>query len=149
MLYHCKLTRKVYNITAKYLDDTFVNWQKLSDELIAQQLNKIIEPYKKLGISYVDHELWSLSDRQGYIHDKNFERIHFDNNANFSTDAIKFIDNQTHNLCIVAVQNNGDALQFVKTQTDEICIAAVKKSFSALQYVEHQTDKICLEAVKS
>ena len=40
------------------------------------------------------------------------------------------------------------ALRFVKEQTAEICLAAVKQNSWTLQFVEDQTEEICLEAVR-
>ena len=47
-----------------------------------------------------------------------------------------------------AVKRNGDALRYVKEQTPEICIEAVKADSYALSYVKEQTPEICIEAVK-
>ncbi len=45
-------------------------------------------------------------------------------------------------------KENGYALRFVKEQTPEICLQAVKQYGLALQYVKEQTFEMCLEAVK-
>jgi len=47
-----------------------------------------------------------------------------------------------------AVKLNGFDLRYVKEQTPEICLEAVKKNGYALRYVKEQTPEICLEAVK-
>ena len=47
-----------------------------------------------------------------------------------------------------AVKRNGYALKFVKNQTPEICLQAVKQDGWALRFVKEQTPEICLEAVK-
>ena len=47
-----------------------------------------------------------------------------------------------------AVKENGYALRYIKNQTEEICLEAVKEEGYALQYVKNQTEEICLEAVK-
>ena len=39
-------------------------------------------------------------------------------------------------------------LRFVKEQTEEICLESVKKDGYALQFVKEQTREICLDAVK-
>ena len=62
---------------------------------------------------------------------------------------LKLIANQTPDLCMVAVQNDGNALQFVKEQTPEICMIAVNKKGCALEHVKEQTPEICIEAVKN
>ena len=62
--------------------------------------------------------------------------------------ALQFVKEQTPELCLLAVKKNGYALEFVKEQTPEICIEAVKQDGRALQFVKEQTPEICLEAVK-
>jgi hypothetical protein len=63
-------------------------------------------------------------------------------------ELLKYIDNQTEEICLEAVKKNGWALRYVKKQTPEICLAAVKENGWALQYVKEQTSEICLAAVK-
>ena len=47
------------------------------------------------------------------------------------------------------INKNGYLLKFVKEQTLEICLAAVKTNGSSLKYVKHifRTPEICAEAV--
>jgi len=47
-----------------------------------------------------------------------------------------------------AVSNDGMLLRYVKNQTKEICLKAVKQDGIALQYVKNQTEAICIEAIK-
>lgn len=60
---------------------------------------------------------------------------------------LKNIENQTKDICLAAVKQNGYALIYVKNQTEEICLAAVQKTGLALKYVKEQTHKICLAAI--
>lgn len=60
---------------------------------------------------------------------------------------LKYVKNQTPEICLAAVEQNGLALQYVINQTPEICLEAVKQNFSALQYVRNQTPEICLAAL--
>ena len=62
---------------------------------------------------------------------------------------LEFIDNQTPELCMVAVKNDGWALEHVKEQTPELCMMAVKNDGRALQFAKEQTPEICLAAVKN
>jgi len=62
--------------------------------------------------------------------------------------ALKFVNNQTEEICLAAVKQNWRALQYINNQTEEICLDAVKENWFALQYVNNQTEEICLEAVK-
>ena len=46
-----------------------------------------------------------------------------------------FAKEQTVELCLAAVQQNGLALQYIKEQTLELCLAAVKQNNHALKLV--------------
>ena len=70
------------------------------------------------------------------------------NQKYYTCDAMKEIQNQTEEMCLLAVKQNGMALQFVKNQTEQICLLAVKQNGMALQFVKNQTNEICLLAVK-
>lgn len=62
--------------------------------------------------------------------------------------VLQFVENQTPELCLEAVKQNGLALRFVETQTPEICLEAVRNDGWALQYVNEQTEELYLEAAK-
>ncbi|MCC0726709.1 DUF4116 domain-containing protein [Clostridioides sp. ZZV14-6045] len=62
--------------------------------------------------------------------------------------ALRYIKNQTEEICMEAVKQDGRALKYVKNQTEEICIEAVKEDGLTLIEVKEQTDKICKEALK-
>ena len=57
------------------------------------------------------------------------------------------IEEQTPEICLEAVNQNGLALKHVKNQTPDICLAAVMQCESALSYVIMQTPDICIAAV--
>jgi hypothetical protein len=61
---------------------------------------------------------------------------------------LRFVKEQTHEMCLAAVKRNGYILQYVREQTPEICLAAVKQNGYALKYVQEQTPEICLAAVR-
>lgn len=61
--------------------------------------------------------------------------------------AVKFVKDQTEEICREAVNENGMALQYVKDQTDEICIHTVGQDGMALQYVREPTADICKAAL--
>ena len=61
---------------------------------------------------------------------------------------LRYIDNQTDEICKLAVQQNAYALFHVKEQTDEICKIAVQKDGYTLCYVKNQTYEICKLAVQ-
>ncbi len=49
---------------------------------------------------------------------------------------LKYIREQTQDICLAAVRENGDALKYVREQTQEICLVAVKQIPRALLYVD-------------
>ncbi|MCQ4379844.1 DUF4116 domain-containing protein, partial [Clostridioides difficile] len=61
---------------------------------------------------------------------------------------LKFVKNQTETICLRAVRQNGMALEFVKEQTVGICLKAVRQYGMALKFVKEQTEEICTEAIK-
>lgn len=66
--------------------------------------------------------------------------------------ALKYIKDEfrTADVCLIAVQNDGIALQFVpeSLKTPEICLAAVTRDGLALEYVREQTPAIIAKAMK-
>ena len=56
--------------------------------------------------------------------------------------ALKFVKDQTPELCLEAVKQNGIALRYVRDQTPEICLEAVKQNGWALQFVKDQTSEL-------
>lgn len=53
------------------------------------------------------------------------------------------IKEKTHEICLAAVDNNGLALKFVEEQTEEICLVAVKNNHLAYDYVKNKNIEIC------
>ena len=49
--------------------------------------------------------------------------------------ALRYVEQQTDEICLAAVQQDGHALQYVKQQTDEICLAAMQRDGDALRHV--------------
>ena len=64
--------------------------------------------------------------------------------------ALKYVKiEQTEEICKLAVQKNGYSLSFVKIeQTEELCKLAVQQNGLSLCYVKNLTDEICKLAVK-
>lgn len=62
--------------------------------------------------------------------------------------ALQYIRDQTHEICMAAVFQDGEALRYVRNQTRPICMEAVKQNSSALQYVTNQTEEICRTAMR-
>ena len=63
-------------------------------------------------------------------------------------DAIKYVKEQTEELCKFAVHQSCHLLQFVKNQTEELCKLAVQQDDEAFWYVRNQTEEICKLAVQ-
>jgi len=51
---------------------------------------------------------------------------------------LKDVIDQTPEICLAAVKQNGCALKYVIEQTPEICLAAVKQDGCALEYVSQE-----------
>ena len=49
---------------------------------------------------------------------------------------MKYVKEQTLQICLAAIRRIGDALQDIKEQTPEICLAAVQQNGYALRYVK-------------
>ena len=49
--------------------------------------------------------------------------------------SLRFVKDQTEEICLAAVNQNGYSLQFVKDQTEAICLVAVKQNVGSLQFV--------------
>ena len=62
--------------------------------------------------------------------------------------ALDYVKNQTEDICKLAVQQIGGALRYVKEQTEELCKLAVQQHYSALKYVKEQTEELCKLAVQ-
>lgn len=60
--------------------------------------------------------------------------------------ALRFIEKQTHKLCLEAVKQNGLALQYVLVQSEDICLAAYKQSKKAIDYVDEEFLGVCIKA---
>ena len=63
--------------------------------------------------------------------------------------ALKYVTDQTLEICLAAVTNYGFSLMYVKEQTPELCLAAVTSHGWALDFVKDQTPELCLAAVIS
>ena len=63
--------------------------------------------------------------------------------------ALRYVSNQTEEICLKAVEQDSYALRFVLDQTEAICLKAVEKNGDTLQYVREQTEEICLKAVEN
>lgn len=60
---------------------------------------------------------------------------------------LKFIENQTEELCKIMMRTNPFALEFVRNQTEEMCEIAIRIYPFVLKFVKNQTDKLCKIAI--
>jgi hypothetical protein len=61
---------------------------------------------------------------------------------------LKYIDEQTEEVCSKAVEKNAENLKYTKNQTDELCLNAIKKSAHYILYVKNANLKLQREAIK-
>ena len=63
--------------------------------------------------------------------------------------ALEYAKEQNHEICLAAVKQNGWALKDVKNQTADICLAAIKENGCAVEYVQNPTKELYVDAVNS
>jgi hypothetical protein len=62
-------------------------------------------------------------------------------------DSIKYIRNQTDELCKLALNKDGTTIRHIRDKRYEYLLLAVSKASNALEYIEEQTDEICWIAI--
>jgi hypothetical protein len=62
--------------------------------------------------------------------------------------SLEHVKEQTNNICLAAVKQNGESLAFVLNQTQELCQIAVENTEWAIEYVKNQTLDVCLTAIE-
>ena len=63
--------------------------------------------------------------------------------------ALKYIREQTAEICHTALQNNPHALKYVLHKTDDLCLQALCLDGTTLQYIYKPTQQMYKVAVKS
>jgi len=63
--------------------------------------------------------------------------------------TLRWVTEQTPEICEAAVENCGTAIAYAKYQTEAMCLKAVREHGLNLQFVQKQTAQICLEAVRN
>ena len=107
------------------------DFERWSDEKwCLQAVRRCIRPFQYVKV--LTPEMMILAYRACYLRGLN----------------LKFIREQTSDLCLIAVQNDGLALRHVRNQSPEICLEAVKQNGLALRYVNEPNHDICLKAVQ-
>ena len=64
-------------------------------------------------------------------------------------DALRFLKQQTPDICLRAVQNKGVALQYVLDPTPEVLIAAVMNDGMAISFIENPSEELCQLAIRN
>jgi len=49
---------------------------------------------------------------------------------------LKYVKNQTEEICLAAVKQNGEALKYVKNPTEEICLTTLNQNIEAIKYID-------------
>lgn len=92
----------------------------------------------------IEYNLWRINlnvKNMKYIHNQTLEICRDVLQRNMW--MLKYVKVQTEEICLTVVQHDGLMLKFVKEQTPDICLAAVKQNGHALQFVKKQTPDIC------
>ena len=54
----------------------------------------------------------------------------------FNPLSLRYVENQTEELCLTAVAQAGYSLEYVRNQSEAICLEAVKQNYRALEFVK-------------
>ncbi len=114
--------------------------------LISDFINELNETFQYIIIKQ-NYKYLRYIDQNSKI--KNKIDTFYSNITKFDKRTLKYIKNQTEELCLEAVKNDGMSLEFIKNKTTKIYLEAVKNNGLALQFINEQTYEICLEAVKN
>jgi hypothetical protein len=79
------------------------------------------------------NEFKTITNQHNPLHGKTYEEVC--NTIKSAGYALRYVRNQTEEICKLAVQDDGEALQYVHNQTEEICKLAVQQNGDALKYV--------------
>lgn len=60
---------------------------------------------------------------------------------------MRYLRNQTEDICKEALKHDVRALIFIEKQTPELCMFAIKRKSWALRFVREQTEEMCREAI--
>lgn len=63
--------------------------------------------------------------------------------------AIRFFDNPSEELCLLAVKQTGKAIQYIKNPTKKVCEESCENKGLGLKYIKRQTKNICKIALKN
>ena len=137
---------KWMNVKYAEIEGTKINYIKQN----TPPKNEIINSYGKLDSSFNTIFMPHYWNKTGLVPGNKHGnlQIYYVKNGSFVNLSDDEINNQTDEICSLAVEQNGFALQYVIKQTDEICSLAVKSNGNALCYVQNHTDHICSLAIE-
>ena len=61
---------------------------------------------------------------------------------------MKYIENQTDELCIIACRNTFDAYYFIKNKSDELNQKLISINGLLLKFIINQDNRMCINAIK-
>jgi len=133
-----------YCSNVKYIRKvTFTGKSKIYVEKNKFKTNKFV-----LG----DREVFNTDLHIGkYLNEKGFAYERCKNAVEDSGYSLEYIsaENQTEEICKIAIKTNPLSIEFVKNQTPELCKYALSISADAMEFIkpENRTEDICLYAV--
>lgn len=117
-----------------------------------KQLNneEILRDVKELLLSKIKHKSGNIREHSP-IRDKinNLDLQIVKKILKIDGSHIEHIQNQTPELCLIAVKKNPLITKYIKHLEDPTpCLSTIKYGCYALPFVKNQTEEVCLEAVK-
>lgn len=134
-----------YEVYLTYASKSSVGLKEVPKEYCTMELYKAAITWNEEALQYIPAESQTVE-----LCKLAFETNERKCRRNFyirRTSLLQYIHNQTEELCLIGVKQNGMSLRDAQFQNDEICLAAVKENGLALQFVKNQTKEICFEAV--
>lgn len=135
---------RTYDLYLTYVKRTGRGLEKVPEKYRTEELYKAAVEADAIALQWVPKD-FQTDDMYEAAFRENDSRIR---ERRATINFLQYMHNQTEEVCLRAVKQNGMSLKDVKYQNDEICLAAVKNNGLALQYVKNQTEEICFEAVK-
>jgi hypothetical protein len=118
--------RKINNDYEQMKDEEIVE-KLLSDEInFCEILKRLDKQFPEICMAAITKDDWDFLSGGKYTLSVTTGR------------TIDHVKEQTPEMCLAAVKQDGHALEYVREQTPEICMAAIKQNSNALQYVKDE-----------
>lgn len=134
---------RTYDLYLTYVKKTGHGLEEVPEEYRTAELYNAAVEADAIALQWVPKD-FQTDDMYEAAFRENDSRIR-EHRATFN--LLQYMHNQTEEICLRGVEQNGMSLKDAKYQNDEICLAAVKNNGLALQYVKNQTKEICFAAV--